>query len=317
MLPWRLLIKVKRAQATQLSLTSHMADSSNSSHLAHLDEHGYVVVKSIFPPDQLEALRSAAAHATELARGGSWPSVRTVGKQFPPWDPAAAKTDGIWGVQHLMNPALPGNELFTKAYFSDEILGIVKELLQCGDQDLVMELFNMLVRPEKDFELRWHRDDVPAEATAAEEMERLAKPAYHAQYNLALFDDASLILVPGSHRRARTDTERSASPFEDHLPDQIIVELGPGDIAFYNNNILHRGVYDSSKERMTLHGSVGHKAGSKERARNVLQHGVGGWVSQVDLSALGEAPRARAEAMRDRLVKLGSDSGNVGYSLQG
>ncbi|KAH8176797.1 phytanoyl-CoA dioxygenase (PhyH) domain-containing protein [Sarocladium implicatum] len=284
-----------------------------SPYLDQLQRDGFVVIKSILSPDLLANLRTAAQAATDLARTGQWPHVRTVGKQFPPWSAADALTDGIWGVQHLMKPALPGSDLFAKLYFSDEILGVVKQLLKCEDEDLVMELFNMLVKPEKDFELRWHRDDVPAEATAEEELERLGKPAWHAQYNLPLYPDSSLILVPGSHRRARTDVERAASPFEAHIPGQISVDLQPGDIAFYDNNILHRGVYDSSKDRTTLHGSVGHVGGSKQRARNVLQHGVGSWVADVDLAKVG----ARAEGMRDRLVKMGSDSGDVGYSLQG
>src|SRR5690606_17050994 len=101
------------------------------------------------------------------------------------------------------------------------------------------------------------------------------------------------------------------------VPGQIAVQLGPGDIAFYNNNIFHRGVYDSSKERMSLHGSVGHSGGSKLRARNVLQHGCGKWVETCDFSTLDEKARARAEAMRERLVKLGREAGDVGYSLEG
>ena len=88
-----------------------------------------------------------------------------------------------------------------------------------------MELYNMLVRPDKEFELRWHRDDIAADATAEEELERLNKPGYHAQWNLALFDDASLVVVPGSHKRARTETERIADPYEPTLPDQLVKSL--------------------------------------------------------------------------------------------
>lgn len=290
---------------------------SKTPHLDALNRDGYVVIKSIFPPQTLSVLRDAASKATALARTGSWPHVRTVGKQFPPWDASRAPIDGIWGVQHLMNPDLPGSDLFTQTYFSSEILDIVKELLECTDEEMVMELFNMLVRPEKGFELRWHRDDIPADADPQTEMERLGRPAWHAQYNFALFEDDSLVLVPGSHKRARTDTERSADPFEKTLPDQLVVKLEPGDIAFYNNNILHRGVYDESKERMTLHGSVGHSGGSTLRARNVLQHGVGKWVDGCDFGRLGPDEKKRAQAMMDRLVKMGGESGEVGYSLQG
>ncbi|KAF4338293.1 nicotinamide n-methyltransferase [Fusarium beomiforme] len=288
-----------------------------SQYLQDLNRDGFVVIKSIVSKDKLDALREASSQATKLAREGQWPYVRTVGKQFPPWDASQAREQGIWGVQHLMNPDLPGHQLFTELYFSEAILGIVKQLLQCQDEHLVMELFNMLVRPERDFELRWHRDDIPAEASEDEEMERLGKHAYHAQYNFALCEDDSLIVVPGSHKRARTLTERNADPFAKSLPDQLIVKLQPGDIVFYNNNILHRGAYSSSKERMTLHGSVGHVQGSTLRARNVLQHGIGSWVDKCAFESLLVQERQRADGMRQRLIHLGSQSGQVGYSLQG
>lgn len=68
---------------------------------------------------------------------------------------------------------------------------------------------------------------------------------------------------------------------------------------------------------MTLHGTMGHIKGSKARARNVLQHGVGNFVREIDLSHLGEEQRKRAEAMRARLIKMGEEHTNVGYSLEG
>ena len=197
------------------------------------------------------------------------------------------------------------------------MINIVKELLQCEDDELVMELFNLLCRPDKDFELRWHRDDIPATATAEEEIERLREPAWHAQWNLALYDDESLIVVPGSHVRARTAVERNAGPFEKGLPGEIKVRMKAGDVVFYNNNILHRGAYQSKLERMTLHGSMGHVGGSKLRATNVLQHGIGEWVGDIDLGVLEGEERERAEGMRRRLIKMGDESGEVGYSLEG
>jgi hypothetical protein len=217
----------------------------------------------------------------------------------------------------MMHPSLPDSQTFVKNYFSEEVIGIVKQLLECEDEDLVLELFNLLVRPDRDFELVWHRDDIPATATAEEEIERLKEPAWHAQWNLALYDDDSLIAVPGSHVRARTERERTAGPHEEGLPGEMRVKMKAGDVVFYNNNILHRGKYDIAKERMTLHGSMGHVGGSRLRARNVLQHGVGEWVEDVDFSGLEGNQRERAEGMRRRLVKMGTESGPVGYSLEG
>ncbi|KAI2633068.1 phytanoyl-CoA dioxygenase [Hypomontagnella submonticulosa] len=286
---------------------------------SQLDKDGFVVIRSILSAPHLAPLRAAAQRTTALARAGTWPHVRTVGKQFPPWTWRPGV--GIWGVQHLLNPSLPDSAVFTASYFSSEILDVAKELLgPCSDDELVMELYNLLVRPSdgKDFELRWHRDDIPAAATAEEELERLGKPAWHAQWNLALCDgDESLVVVPGSHARARSEGERAADPFEPNMPGQLVVRLNAGDVVFYNNNILHRGRYDGGRERLSLHGSVGHAAGGRLRARNVLQHGVGKWVDECDFSSLDDKTRTRAEGMRTRLVKLGRESGDVGYSLTG
>ena len=278
-----------------------------------LNRDGYVLIPSILPHPELVNLRSACDQVTALARAGKWPHIRTLPKQFPPWP--TDSSNGIWGVQHLLHPDLPHHDLFASNYFSDAIIDIVKALLQCEEEDLVMELFNLLVRPDHEFELRWHRDDIAERASAEEEMARLTEPAWHAQWNLALYDDRSLIVVPGSHARARTQAERAAGPFAGTMPGQRVVEMKAGDVVFYNNNILHRGVYDRRVERMTLHGSVGHVRGSGLRARNVLQHGVGEWVERCDFTQMEPGSlRWRAEGMRQRLLDLGRSAGDVGYA---
>ncbi|KAL8393077.1 hypothetical protein RB595_003033 [Gaeumannomyces hyphopodioides] len=292
---------------------------------AQLDRDGFVVLRQVLDGPTLQVLREAAANATALARAGKWKHIRTVGKQFPPWpETPDADAGGIWGVQALLHPDMPGRDAFARVYFSDAVLGPARELMRdpttpaVTDDDLVMELFNMLVTPGRAFELRWHRDDVPADATDGQELARLSAPAHHVQYNLALHDDDSLVCVPGSHVRARTPAERAAGPYEVGLAGETRVRLGAGDAVFYDNNMLHRGVYDPGRERATLHGSVGHAGGDRVRARNVLQHGVGAWVGRCGFEALADGPqRRRAEAMRDRLVRLGRDSGDVGFSLEG
>ncbi|KAK1759743.1 hypothetical protein QBC47DRAFT_372962 [Echria macrotheca] len=191
-----------------------------------------------------------------------------------------------------------------------------------------MELFNMLVRPDSDkkWNLVWHRDDIPPSATPSEEEGVLKREAWHAQWNLALYRDEALEVVPGSHLRARTDVERRITTLqngdEEEMPGAVKVILEPGDVVFYDSNILHRGVYDPAVERMTLHGSVGHVRGSEARARNVLQHGVGVYVADCDFGCLGgeTEERAVAEGMRERLVAMGRErggEGDVGYSLEG
>lgn len=309
-------------------------------HLTALQRDGFVVLPSLLTPAEISSLRAAATAATTKARAGEWPHFRTVPKQFPPWPstPPPAADGGIWGVQHLLHPEMPGRAEFARFYFADKVLAVAEELLglptpttTTGEEEaLVMELFNLLVAPEtKDFELRWHRDDIP-DTVGVDEEERLLHAKSpggkqsHAQYNLALCPDASLIVVPGSHRRVRTEAERAAPPYEPKMPGQLVVELQPGDAVFYDSNILHRGSYKAKPEggeesRLTLHGSVGlngtggDEADKKVRATAVLQHGVGAWVHRDDAAfGIGE----RAEKMRANLVAMGTGEG-VGYSLQG
>ena len=217
-----------------------------------------------------------------------------------------------------MHPDLPSHDLFASTYFSDVMINGVTEILSCSEYELVMELYNLLITPTYEFSLRWHRDQIPPSTTEGEELALLSEPAWHAQWNLALYDDASLIVVPGSHHRARTDAERAADPHEKHMPGQEVVHLKAGEMVFYNNNILHRGVYDSTVQRMTLHGSIGHVAGGRSRARNILQHGVGSWVEKCDFGALHEkSMRERAERMRARLLELGREAGDVEFLHEG
>ncbi|EED18179.1 phytanoyl-CoA dioxygenase family protein [Talaromyces stipitatus ATCC 10500] len=330
---------------------ANMTDASP--YLSSLQRDGFVVIPSLLSSPEITTLRDAATKATTLTRTGQWPYFRTVPKQFPPWpkDVPPASEGGIWGVQHLLHPDMPGRREFAKFYFSEKVLGIVEELLglkatnniQKGsgeeEEPLVMELLNLLVAPEtRDFELRWHRDDIPPTVTPEEELQLLKSKSpqgrqSHAQYNLALCPDTSLIVIPGSHRRVRTETERNADPYEAELPGQLTVRLEPGDAVFYDSNILHRGVYKPKPEggeetRLTLHGSVGLNQTSitkdgdteaaadkaKVRATAVLQHGVGIWIDRddADLSYTSD----RAERMRRNLIAMGRGE-NVGFSLEG
>ncbi len=277
--------------------------------------HGYVIVPSNLSQSQINDLRQACEHVKSLAVAGKWPHIRTLPKQFPPWSSDVSK--GIWGVQHLMHPDLPFHDIFTTSYFSDFVVQPVKELLSCSEEQLVMELHNLLVTPTYDFSLRWHRDDISPSATLAEELAKLSQPAWHAQWNLALYDDASLVVIPGSHNRARTEVERAADPYTEDLPHQLSVRLRAGDVVFYNNNILHRGVYKSTAQRMTLHGSIGHVAAGRARARNVLQHGVGAWADRCKFDGLkDESLKKRAEIMREKLLELGREAEHVGFSQE-
>lgn len=315
-------------------------------HRRALLEQGYVVLPSLLPPHLLLAGQATSKYLVSRARTGQfWPYVRTVPKQYPPWpqlDLKAQNTDlNIWGVQHLLHPELTSlRDVYAEMYFCDEVINVVRELLadpsgksdKVDEDELVMELFNLLCSPSKnqDFGLEWHRDDVKPTVSSEEEKRLLGEKApggrqLHAQYNIALFEDESLIVIPGSHRRVRTQTERDAKPYETGLPGEILVKLNPGDAVFYDSNILHRGAYKGIDERnelgrMTLHGSVGLKGFGDERSRQVLQHGVGDWIERNDAefsNVQASEKKTRAQNMRAALIEMGKGRTDVGYSLEG
>ncbi|KZV94666.1 hypothetical protein EXIGLDRAFT_834866, partial [Exidia glandulosa HHB12029] len=286
------------------------------------DTDGFVVVQGLIPDDQLPILEAACARAVAKTRAGEWPHRRTVGKQFPPFDTTSQQPD-VWGVQHLMHPDLAEPE-FAKWYSGDLLCGVAKALLQCEDKDLQMELFNLLINPDAhDFALRWHRDDVRETASSEEEVEALSKWHHGVQWNTALFDDASLFVVPGSHSVPRTGEQRAQSstmdPPEDPMtmPGVLQVSLKRGDTVFYNNNILHCATYSKDTPRVTLHGCMGDARGGSTRARNILQHSLE-WMREDRFSS---SLQGRSRSMWERLMKMDEtargDGASMGYSLAG
>ncbi|KAI7896970.1 uncharacterized protein EV154DRAFT_454977 [Mucor mucedo] len=242
-----------------------------------IKENGFVIVDNLIPAEMFIRLREACDRVVDRARKGDWNYRRLVGTQFPPWNEG---TD-VWGVQHMMHPDL-NEPVFAEWYGSPDLLAAVEQLLHTGHEDLQFELFNLLINPQdSNFDLTWHRDAIKAEAAEEEEKEKLTIPHYGTQWNTALYDDACLFVVPNSHRRVRTSTERDITindPLSHKMPGQLRVDLKAGQTVFYDNNILHRASYDCTQKRSTLHASMGTIEGGHHRAAVILQHGLG-WMN--------------------------------------
>ncbi|KAF8631664.1 hypothetical protein AX17_005065 [Amanita inopinata Kibby_2008] len=291
----------------------------------HYDEEGYVIVPSLIPPLEFAPLKEACERVIDKARRAEWMQRRTVGRQFPPF--GDEKDADVWGVQHVMHPDL-SEDVFVKWYMGERLVAVAKELLGCEEHDLQMELFNLLINPERsNFALRWHRDDVSEKATEDEERKALDIWHHGIQWNTALYHDACLYVVPGSHKFPRTPEQRKHSetmtppknPFD--MPGAIQVVLKPGQTVFYNSNILHCATYGCATRRATLHASMGDVRGGTTRARNVLQHGLE-WMKGEEFKKSMEAiedekASNRALLMWRNLLKMQGDMNGkeVGYSL--
>ncbi|EUC63021.1 phytanoyl-CoA dioxygenase [Rhizoctonia solani AG-3 Rhs1AP] len=288
---------------------------------------GYVFVPGLVDDSQLSALQDACDRVVAKTRAGEWPHRRIVGKQFPPFD--GSEPDS-WGVQHITHPDLH-EPIFVRWYGSERVVGAATSLLGCSEDQVQMELFNLLINPDRHaFALRWHRDDVPETVGPEEEIAALKTNFFGVQWNTALHDDACLFVVPGSHREPRTPDQRALSSTQEapkdpmEMPGAICVKLKAGDTVFYQNNILHTAAYHPNVKRATLHASMGDIRGGNRRARMILQHQVD-WVrGDGFLSTFkSEGPpndgvATRLEGMRNRLLAMAdSVHGQLEYSQQG
>ncbi|KEP52844.1 phytanoyl-CoA dioxygenase [Rhizoctonia solani 123E] len=288
---------------------------------------GYVFVPGLVDDSQLSALQDACDRVVAKTRAGEWPHRRIVGKQFPPFD--GSEPDS-WGVQHITHPDLH-EPIFVRWYGSERVVGAATSLLGCSEDQVQMELFNLLINPDRHaFALRWHRDDVPETAGPEEEIAALKTNFFGVQWNTALHDDACLFVVPGSHREPRTPDQRALSSTQEapkdpmEMPGAICVKLKAGDTVFYQNNILHTAAYHPNVKRATLHASMGDIRGGNRRARMILQHQVDwvrgdGFLSTFKSEGSpNDGVATRLEGMRNRLLAMAdSVHGQLEYSQQG
>ena len=158
--------------------------------------------------------------------------------------------DDIWGVNNIFHPSIREPAL-VKSLGHPQILDVIESLI--GTQ-LRYHLCTLLVSPEyKPYHINWHRDSARDGEVPRERL--IAKLRSGAQLNGALYDDETLTIVPGSHRREITEAERHIlqnSPKAD-MPNQMAVQLKAGDIVFYNSSLLHKGYNRSGTIRQTLH----------------------------------------------------------------
>ena len=106
---------------------------------------------------------------------------------------------------------------------------------------------------------RRHRDlgSQERDGTEAQELKILNKSQTGLRWHLALVDDACLQIVPGSHKRYRTEHERSCllETRNEDIPGQYTIQLSAGEAVFWNGNSIHRGIYKRDYERLTISAS--------------------------------------------------------------
>ena len=149
--------------------------------------------------------------------------------------------------------------LAVEIWLSEPVMSISRELLS-GPEAVPMHMM-MMCNPRTDHgPAKWHRDIGPLEVAPLWLLqEELAEtgPRY-LQWNLPLYDDDVLWVVPGSHRRLNTPEEDRLLEDDPRspLPGGMPVELEAGDGLIYLHSMLHWGSNYSPKLRRTVHGGM-------------------------------------------------------------
>ena len=217
-------------------------------------EDGYAIFKQVVPPDRLNAMRGAAETMVERQRK-IW--AREQGPDDPPGGHYGNSPQPRLNIG--ANPEIIDEKTaqFVEFWCHENTHGVSAQLLDmphAGNTEMMM----MCSPLQPHGPAAWHRDihpfdSAPLQAYAEDILEN--GPRY-VQWNIPLYDDDVLWVVPGSHVRFNTDQEQAQLDTDSRVPllDGIQTRLEAGDGVVYITPILHWGSDYSAKLRRTLHG---------------------------------------------------------------
>ena len=220
-----------------------------------LDE-GYLVVREAIPRQKLQEVRRAYETLVNRQRE-NWRAMRKEGD--PPggeWETSPQprlmlqRPPLIRGIDAETAPAV-------EAWLEPNIQGVSSRLLNVADA-AVTEMM-MMCNPVRDHgPAKWHRDHHPIDTAPLQGYidDVLEGGPRYVQWNIPLYDDSVLVVIPGSHVRFNTTQENEyllADPCRP-LPNGVRTHLEAGDGVVYILPLLHWGSNYSPRLRRTIHG---------------------------------------------------------------
>ena len=221
-------------------------------------EQGYLILRNVVPPNELKGLRKSYEILVERQQaiwardrlpddppGGVWES-----SPQPRLILNSGRENGSPLIDHETASAI-------EFWLHENTQGASSQLLDANDA-AVTEMF-LMCNPVRDRgPANWHRDIHPIDtAPLMGYIEDIKEngPSY-VQWNIPLYDDEVLWVVPGSHIRLNTEEENCQLLENPHAPlrSGIQTHLAAGDGVVYITPILHWGSNYSTKLRRTIHG---------------------------------------------------------------
>ncbi|MSS72880.1 MAG: hypothetical protein EXS64_15510 [Candidatus Latescibacteria bacterium] len=219
-------------------------------------EEGYLVLRNVVPPSALDALRNS--YETLVSRQRAiW------ARERKPEDPPG----GVWETSAqprllLSRPPLVhqlDEQTASAAEFwlHENTQGVSSALMDVSDA-AVTEMMLMCNPAQDRGPAAWHRDLHPIDTAPLQGYidDILEAGPRYVQWNICLYDDDVLWVVPGSHLRLNTEEENRqllADP-KTPLAGGVQTHLSAGDGVVYILPLMHWGSNYSTRMRRTLHG---------------------------------------------------------------
>jgi hypothetical protein len=271
-------------------------------------EEGYLVVPEVVPSGRLEAVRAAYEILVERQRQ-IWASERK------PDDPPG----GAWETSaqpRLVLSRPPGDQIDARSAAAVEVwLGKraqgVSEQLLAVDDAAVTEMM-LMCNPVRDHgPALWHRDMYPPYCAPLQAYvdDILETGPRYIQWNISLYDDDVLWVVPGSHARLNTQ-EEDEQLIKDRsvpLPGGVQTHLKAGDGVVYILPIMHWGSNYRNRKRRCIHG--GFSAYTQYAHRDYIPHlsaeagnTFARWIEQSEQMEARTEAVLRAALRRDAIA---------------
>ncbi len=220
-------------------------------------EDGYVILRGVIPPQQLEGLRRAHEVLVERQKV-IW--ARERGPDDPPggvWETHAQPRLNLGALADQIDSLTIGA---VEIWLHENMQGVSSRLL--GVEDAAVTEMMVMCNPVRDHETAghrgWHRDFYPPHTAPLQGYadDFLENGPRYVQWNLPLYDDNVLWVVPGSHARLNTAEENAAlnSDARTPVPGAVQTHLAAGDGVAYILPLLHWGSRYNARMRRTIHG---------------------------------------------------------------
>ena len=204
-----------------------------------LMDDGYLILREVIPREQLDQLRASYDALVERQGGQAW---------------LAGGRQPRLTTNHVVDAATANTVEF---WLHENTLGVSRQLMR-GPEAAVTEMWVMCSPIRDHGPAEWHRDFDAANMAPLQglQMDLLENGPAYVQWNIPLYDDNVLWVVPGSFRRPNTEAENRQlreNPRQP-LPGGIPVELNAGDGVVYINLNHHWGSNYGARLRRTIHG---------------------------------------------------------------